>query len=152
MTPLRALDLPPLWLVLFIALAWFQARLVPLGLSLDVAVVQLLAGLLVGAGILLTVLAAIEFRKHRTTIVPHREADRLVQSGIFKRSRNPIYLGDVLILTGAILWMDAVLSLVLVPLFAWVLERRFILPEEDRLRHKFRADWGRYAARVRRWL
>ena len=97
-------------------------------------------------------LAAAEMRRQRTTIIPHREADRLVQSGIFRRSRNPIYLGDVLLLAGVILWMDAVLGLVLVPVLAWVLERRFIIPEEDRLRRKFRADFARYCEKARRWL
>jgi len=76
----------------------------------------------------------------------------LVQSGIFSRTRNPIYLGDLLILAGITLYLDAVLALVLVPVLARVLERRFILPEEDRLRRKFRADFARYCQKTRRWI
>jgi len=45
-----------------------------------------------------------------------------------------------------------VLSLVLVPLLLWVLERRFVIPEENRLRRTFRADFARYAHKVRRWI
>ena len=101
---------------------------------------------------MLIVLAATEFRRHRTTIVPHREAERLIRSGIFTRSRNPIYLGDSLILAGLILRWDAVLALPLVPVFVWIIEKRFILPEEDRLRRKFRMDYAQYCEKTRRWV
>lgn len=133
-------------------LAWVQARALPLGLSLDGAVTGLLSGLLIGAGIVLALMAVVEFRRHRTTVIPHEMPSAMVQSGIYKRSRNPIYLGDVLILAGLILRFDAVLSLVLIPIFVWVLERRFILPEEDRLRRTFRADFARYERQTRRWV
>jgi|Transcript_21128 protein-S-isoprenylcysteine O-methyltransferase Ste14 len=91
-------------------------------------------------------------RRQKTTVHPHGEPSHLVQSGIFKRSRNPIYLGDCLLLLGLILRFDAVLSLALLPLFVWVLERRFIIPEERKLRRQFRADWARYEQKTRRWL
>lgn len=107
---------------------------------------------MIGAGLLLLVLAAMEMRRKRTTIIPHREADALVDTGVFSRSRNPIYLGDALILTGAILWMDAVLALVLVPLFIWIIERRFILPEEQALRRKFHTGFAKYCQKTRRWI
>lgn len=149
---MRQLDLPPVWLVCFAALAWVQARLMPLRLDFGGTWADLLGGLCVGAGLLLMVLAVVEMRRHRTTVIPHRDADALVQRGIFSRSRNPIYLGDVLILTGLILRFDAVLSLPLIPIFVWVLERRFIIPEENRLRRKFRADFARYERKTRRWL
>ena len=100
----------------------------------------------------LVLMAIVEFRRHRTTVIPHETPTSLVQSGIFKRSRNPIYLGDILILTGLVLRFDAVLSLVLIPVFVWLLERRFILPEEDRLRKTFRADFARYERSTRRWI
>ncbi|MEP2532796.1 isoprenylcysteine carboxylmethyltransferase family protein [Shimia sp.] len=149
---LRWLDIPPVWLAAFLALSWSQARFLSFGLSLETGVTDLVAGLLIGAGLILIVLAASEMRRQKTTIIPHLEADRLVQSGIFSKSRNPIYLGDALILTGFILYWDAVLALVLVPTFVWVIERRFVISEEDRLRRKFRADFARYEQKVRRWM
>ena len=97
-------------------------------------------------------LAAMEMRKQRTTIVPHKEADSLVTSGIFKRTRNPIYLGDAAILAGLALRWDAVLALVLVPIFIWIIEKRFIIPEENMLRRKFRADFAHYEQKSRRWV
>jgi len=146
------IDLPPVWLLLFLALAWTQAVFYPLGLSFGGAVADLLGGLLVGGGVVLMLLAAYEMRRQHTTMVPHRNADHLVQSGIFSRTRNPIYLGDTLVLAGLILKWDAVLSLPLVPIFLWWIERHFIIPEEDRLRRKFRADFARYCQKTRRWI
>lgn len=123
-----------------------------MGLSLGETWAGLLGGLLVGGGILLVVMAALEFRRHKTSIVPHETPERLIQSGIFRRSRNPIYLGDTLILGGLILRWDAVLALPLIPIFVWVIEKRFIIPEEDRMRRKFRMDFARYCEKTRRWL
>ena len=149
---MKWLDLPPVWLGAFAAVAWAQARYLPMGLSLAHPVTSLAAGLLVGGGIVLILLAAMEFRRHKTTIIPHETPARLIQSGIFKRSRNPIYLADVLILAGLVLWWDAVLSLVLVPILFTVLEKRFVIPEEDRLRRQFRADFARSCQKTRRWM
>ncbi len=148
----RPFDLPPVWLVVALALAWIQARHFPMGLTFGPVWADLLGGLLVGGGVLLMVLAVTEMRRHQTTIHPHHDSERLVQSGIFKRSRNPIYLGDVMILAGFILYWDAVLALPLVPLFLWMLEKRFVIPEENRLRKKFRMDFARYCEKVRRWM
>ncbi|GAB5436505.1 methyltransferase family protein [Falsiruegeria mediterranea] len=149
---LRLLDLPPVWLLGFAALAWVQAQVLPMGMSLEGPLTDLLSGILIGAGLLLMMLAVTELRRHKTTLWPHETAQSLVQTGIFKRTRNPIYLGDVLILAGLILRFDAVLALPLVPIFVWLLERRFVIPEENRLRRTFRADFARYQGKTRRWV
>lgn len=146
------IDMPPVWLVSFIVLAKLQSEHLPYGLSFGGPWADLAAGLLIGGGLILLALAMIEMRKQRTTVIPHNEAAKLVTGGIFRRSRNPIYLGDVLILAGFILRFDAVLSLPLLPLFVWIIERRFIVPEENGLRRKFRADFARYCQKTRRWV
>lgn len=151
-TRLKWIDIPPVWLLAALGAAYGIAQRRPLGLSLDHPVTQFLAAVLIGAGLIMMLLAVSEMRRQKTTVIPHLEADRLVQSGIFKRSRNPIYLGDVLVLAGFILRWDAVLALVLVPVLFWVLETRFVIPEEDRLRRKFRQDFHRYTEKTRRWL
>jgi protein-S-isoprenylcysteine O-methyltransferase Ste14 len=79
-------------------------------------------------------------------------ARHLVTCGPFRFSRNPIYLGDALILAGLALRWDAPVALLLVPLFMATITQRFIVPEEDRLRRKFRADFARYCEKTRRWL
>ena len=149
---MKWLDTPPVWLLGCLVLAWLQAEHLSYGLSFGGVWADFVGGLLVGGGIVLIGLAAIEFRKARTTIIPHLEAERLITSGIFKRSRNPIYVADVLILTGCILRWDAVLALPLIPVFVWIIETRIIINEENMLRRKFRADFARYCQQTRRWL
>ncbi|WP_353472416.1 isoprenylcysteine carboxylmethyltransferase family protein [Salipiger sp. H15] len=145
-------DLPPVWLLACLCLARAQKASLPLGLGFGPVWADLLGGLLVGGGVLIAALALLEMRRARTTFMPHAEPDRLVTSGVFRLSRNPIYLGDVMILAGFIFYWDAVLSLVLLPIFVWLLEKRFIEPEEARLRRKFVAAFRNYETQTRRWL
>lgn len=149
---MKWLDMPPVWLAGFVALALVQSTYFTFGLGFGGAWAGFAAGLLIGGGIILALMAFVEFRRHKTTIIPHQTPERLIQSGIFSKSRNPIYLGDVLILAGLILRWDAVPSLALVPIFVWVLEKRFIIPEENRMRRTFRMDFARYEGKVRRWV
>jgi len=146
---MKWIDLPPVWLALFVGLGWAQATWWPVG-SFGRAG-DWLGGALVVAGLGLAVAAALEFRRARTTIMPHEEPSAIVTSGIYGFSRNPIYLGDALILTGLGLRWDSVLALVLVPVFVAVITARFIAPEEGRLRARFGAEFEAWAARVRRW-
>ena len=146
------IDMPPVWLAGFLVIAWVQAVYLPLGLDFGATWADLLGGLLIGGGIVLIVMAAMEFRRYRTTIVPHETPERLIQTGIFRRTRNPIYLGDALILAGLILRWDAVLALPLVPVFVWIIEIRFIIPEENRMRRIFRMEFARYCEKTRRWV
>ncbi|WP_297338740.1 isoprenylcysteine carboxylmethyltransferase family protein [Pseudophaeobacter sp.] len=149
---MKWIDLPPVWLAGCIALAWAQAQYLPLGLGFGPVWADLLGGLLVGGGLVLMALAVTEMRRQKTTLMPHETPSRLVQSGIFTRSRNPIYLGDVMVLAGLILYFDAVLALPLIPVLTWILEKRFIIGEENRMRRTFRSDWARYEQKVRRWV
>lgn len=144
-------DYPPAWLAAFALIAFLQARLVPLGPP-PPAWAMALGLALVAAGLALMVAAAIEFARHRTTIVPHRAPAALVTSGIYRLSRNPIYLGDLAVLAGLVVIWGAWPSLVLVPLLARVLAVRFIIPEEARLAGAFPAAFSAWSARVRRWL
>lgn len=146
----RALDLPPVWLVLFVALGWAQGRWLPVG----VAGLQWrgIGAVMVGLGLVLTVVAAIQFAGHKTSIIPGQTPEAMITGGVYQLSRNPIYLADALILAGACLWMAAVVGVVLVPLFMWLIQKRFILAEEQRLRAAFGSDFDRYSAEVRRWL
>ena len=149
---MKWIDIPPVWLLLAVVATWWIAQLQPMAWSIGGPATDLLGGLLVGGGIVLILLAAVEMRKQRTTIIPHKEADHLVTSGIFKRSRNPIYLGDALILAGLALRWEAPVALILVPLFMGTITARFIVPEENSLRRKFRADFARYMQNTRRWI
>lgn len=143
---LKWVDIPPVWLLATLGVAWIQGQGVSAGLLPLVGTVLLLAGLV------LMVAAVVQMVIARTTPVPHMQPQRLVATGVFGVSRNPIYLGDLLVLAGCCLRWDAWLSLILVPVLGWVLTRRFILPEEARLRQAFGAGFDAYAAKTRRWI
>jgi protein-S-isoprenylcysteine O-methyltransferase Ste14 len=149
---MKWIDLPPVWLLACLVVTWWLGQVQPFALSLAHPVAQFAGGVLVGGGLILMILAAVQMRRQQTTIIPHMEAHALVTTGVFAHSRNPIYLGDALVLTGLALRWDAPLALILVPVFIWIIERRFIVPEEDRLRRKFRADFARYCEKTRRWV
>lgn len=147
------LDYPPVWLFAGIALAWVAARIGPAPLDgAPAAVLEGASWVLIGTGLALMVLAAVAFRRRRTTIIPHRTPDALVTGGVFRVSRNPIYLADVLILAGVVLGWQAWLALPLIPALARVLQRRFIEPEEARLRAAFGSEADAWFARTRRWI
>jgi protein-S-isoprenylcysteine O-methyltransferase Ste14 len=143
------LDSPPVWLMFFIVLAWAQSRFLP---ALDTGTAGFRVGwTLILAGIGLMAAAIREFRRHRTTIVPRNLPTAMITGGVYRFSRNPIYLADAVILTGTCFILDLG-SLVLVPLFAGVILWRFILGEEAGLRATFGEAFTAYAGRVRRWL
>lgn len=148
---LKWIDLPPVWLGVFVSLTWVQSRNLPLNIF-GGPWADLAGGVLVGGGLLLIGLAVVEMRRARTTVIPHLEPAALVQTGIFRRTRNPIYLGDSLILTGLIFRWDAWPSLALVPLFIWLITDRFILVEEMRLRDHFGPEFEGYEQRTPRWI
>lgn len=144
------LDLPPVWLVAFGAAIWAWAKLTPFAPMQRPGVTE--GGVaLIAVALILMVWAAVEFRRHRTTLIPGEEPSALVTGGPYRFSRNPIYLADALILVGWCLTQGALIPMVLVPVFMWVIERRFILPEEDRLRAAFGEGFTEWASRVRRW-
>lgn len=149
---MRRLDLPPIWLLVHGLLAWIIARLDPWGLSLDGAWAELAAGLLIGGGLLLILVAVAQMRQHRTAVMPRREASTLLSTGVFRRSRNPIYLGMALILLGWVLRLGEPLALPLLPLFVRLIERRFVAGEEAALARGFGPAWDRYRQATRRWL
>lgn len=104
---------------------------------------------LAGGGLM--AVAVVQMGLARTTVVPRRAPNALVTTGIFALSRNPIYLGDALVLAGACLWFEAIPALPLVVLFMAVIQRRFIRGEEAVLRAHFGAEFDAWAAHTRRW-
>jgi protein-S-isoprenylcysteine O-methyltransferase Ste14 len=143
---MKFLDLPPIWLAGALFLTWLSPWMLPWGPAFWPGI--LLLALAVGLA-----LAAIrEFARARTTLIPHLEPAALITGGIFRWTRNPIYLADVLILVGLALIWGKLAGLVLVPVLVVLLERRFIRGEERRLSAAFGTAFDTYAARTRRWL
>jgi protein-S-isoprenylcysteine O-methyltransferase Ste14 len=144
---------PPVLALLLALLMWlassFTSRLeVPLGLRVGVALGLALVGLGFSAG------GVIAFRRVRTTINPHKPtaASSLVSGGVYRITRNPMYLGLLLLLLAWAVFLSNPLALLLVPAFVLYITRFQIDPEERALSSLFGGEYAAYRERVRRWL
>lgn len=107
-----------------------------------------------GIGILVAISGVVAFRRARTTVNPMRPdgASSLVASGIYRWTRNPMYLGMLLVLVGWAAYLARPWALLLLPAFVLYMNRFQIGPEERVLEGIFGAEFEAYRSRVRRWL
>ncbi len=142
---------PPFVALFYIVVAMVLQRFVPIPLEVPAA------GRYVGLGMtfigfLLGVGAFIEFRKARTTLDPHGSVRALVTGGIYRFTRNPIYLGFLLMVIGLPLNSGIYWGIVAAPFFGTTMSRLVIEKEEAYLEKKFKEQYAGYRSRVRRWL
>ncbi len=119
----------------------------PLGTALRV-----LGAGLVAAAITIDVLAVLAFRRHRTTILPNRGADSLITNGIYGWSRNPIYLGNLMLVAGAGLFFGIWALVIAAPVALVATQKLAVEREEHHLASRFGNDWQDYRRRTARWL
>lgn len=103
-------------------------------------------------GIVMNLIADGAFHKAGTTVKPFQESTTLITDGVFGASRNPMYLGFVLVLMGIAALMGSLTPWFIIPLFAALMDRIFITVEERMLEARFGQAWSAYKARVRRWI
>jgi protein-S-isoprenylcysteine O-methyltransferase Ste14 len=148
------LKIPPVLLFsFFVAAAYGLSRAVPaLGWPLPGARVAAAALAFSGAGIAFAGVA--EFRKARTTVNPHRpdNSSAVVSGGVYRWTRNPMYLGLLLLLTAWGLYLSHATTALLLPAFVAWMNRFQIEPEERILTKKFGPAFTDYMTCVRRWL
>ena len=144
-------DWPPVWLVIFMVVAWVQT-LVWNPLAYQSVLTNWIGLIAIAFGIALMVVSFVMFLRHKTSVVPKRTPKSIVMIGPYKYSRNPIYVADAIILIGYVLTLGSVLSFLLVPVFAWVIRVRFIDGEEARIRVEFGAAYDDYCEKTRRWI
>jgi len=115
---------------------------------------RLVAEMIFGLAVLSGVLALWEFFKASTTIDPHsaEKVRTLVRSGIYRFSRNPMYLALVLVLLAAAFYMGNIATLVVLPFFIWYMQYFQVKPEEKALTEKFGKQYREYRNNVRRWI
>ena len=114
--------------------------------------IHTVGGLLLGFGAVLAVAGIGVLHRRRTTVIPFGQPARLVASGPFRLSRNPIYLALTIGSAGAALLLARAWPLVLLPAPVAVMHRIVIPFEERRLRATFGAAYDAYCGRVRRWI
>lgn len=107
---------------------------------------------LLGIGLSLFAWTLWTFYRHRTTVNPYGSATSLCTDGPFRFSRNPIYLGDWLIVVGISLLLNTLWPLAFAP-FIWAIVRYGVIRhEETYLETKFGEAYRDYKSRVRRWI
>lgn len=156
---------PPLIYLGFLLLGWGLAELgarpeaiasrlgwLATGFGLDMPVRRGVALTLIVAGLVLDGAAAGLFRRRGTAVEPWKPSTALVQDGLYRFSRNPIYVGFAITYAGFAIAMDSAVALfLLLPCLAVV--DQFVIQREERyLTAKFGADYDAYRGKVRRWL
>lgn len=141
---------PALWFVALAGMVLLHLVL-PLGRWLSPPWTWL--GLLpLGVGIGLVLGVALLFSRRGTTIKPFEESSVLLTEGPYRYTRNPIYVGMVLVLTGVALLLGTRTPALMIPLFMWMITNQFIVAEEVMLEERFGEAYTEYRRRVRRWI
>jgi protein-S-isoprenylcysteine O-methyltransferase Ste14 len=148
------LKIPPLFVWVVFAAAMLGVTYVAPGLSFVLAGSSAIALAVTVLGVALAFAGVIAFRHHRTTVNPltPNASSSVVSSGVYRLTRNPMYLGFLLALAGWAVYLSNAGAAVLVGIFAAYLTQYQIKPEERALLAKFGAEFAGYMSRVRRWL
>lgn len=153
---MRSLELkiPPVALAALIAVAMRGVSVVTAPLALPFLARKVIASVFVSVGASIGIAGIVSFRRAKTTVNPTKpdSSSTLVRSGVYSVTRNPMYLGIVLILVGWAAWLSNVLSLSGAFAFVVYMNRFQIVPEEKALSDLFGTAFTSYKTRVRRWL
>ena len=149
-----ALKIPPLLLLVIVALLmWCVGYLLPTAPMLQAPWLALwLSAALIGAAFSLA--GVLAFRRANTTVDPRTPAASatLVSGGVYRITRNPMYVGFGFFLLAWAVAINALSGLALLPFFILYMNRYQIVPEERMLENLFGDEYRAYKARVRRWL
>lgn len=141
---------PPVVAMFYIIVAIMLGVFIPL-VDLSTMIRNIGFGFVV-VGFLFGLAAFIEFRKAKTTILPHGSVSNIISSGIFRFTRNPIYLGFLFMVIGFPLNYGSIWGIIAAPFFVTTMNRLVIEKEEAYLEKKFKEEYTNFKSRVRRWL
>jgi protein-S-isoprenylcysteine O-methyltransferase Ste14 len=148
------LKVPPLVVMAVIAgLMWLAARAAPaMGLAFPARPAIALGLAATGVGV--AVAGVVSFRLAKTTVNPLKPgtASSLVVAGIYRVTRNPMYLGALIVLIGWAVFLANALAFVVAATFVLYLNRFQIIPEEKALMTRFGPEFAAYCGKVRRWI
>lgn len=142
---------PPILALGFIVLGILLGRFLPIPLPL-IALFRLLGLPIVLIGLLIGLYGFFEILRANTTLNPHGSVTTIVTSGIYRFTRNPMYLGFLMMVIGFPLSYASLWGLILAPFFILTMNRLVIEKEEAYLEKKFGEAYTSFKSRVRRWL
>lgn len=142
---------PPLVFVLVIAFAHLLNKVLPMGFA-DKVLLKAFGALIMAAGFILLAIAMLQFHRAKTHIEPWKPSTAIIDSGLFSRSRNPVYLCFCLVTIGlGFYWNNFWILLSFIPAL-YIVFKIAVEPEEVYLEKKFGSVYRDYQKRVRRWL
>lgn len=144
----------PVVLVILFALIMIAIDVLGLGYKAEYPWLILLSAVFLITGFLILAIGGYMFRKAKTTVNPMypERATRLVTSGIFAFSRNPMYIGFLMWLIACMIYIGNITNILLLPLYIYLANKFYILPEEKALETIFGNEFREYKSKVRRWL
>jgi protein-S-isoprenylcysteine O-methyltransferase Ste14 len=153
---MRSLELkipPPAVALITGLLMWLVSRATP-ALGFVFPARNVFAICFAAIGVLTAISGALTFRRAHTTLNPMKpeSSSALVNWGVYKLTRNPMYLGLLLVLTGWAIFLSNPPGFLFLPAFVLYINRFQIAPEERVLTSLFGQDFVAYQSRVRRWL
>lgn len=148
------LKIPPLLVLFIMAGAMLGVTYAAPALSFLVPGRTVVAFALAALGMGSAIAGVIAFRHRHTTVNPltPSASSAIVTGGIYRMSRNPMYLGFLLVLAGWVVCLSNAGAALLLPAFVAYLTRYQIEPEERALLAKFGSQYAEYMSRVRRWV
>ncbi|MDA0147470.1 methyltransferase family protein [Vibrio sp. LaRot3] len=146
--------IPPVALFLILALAMVKLDHMLMGFEVSLPLPMVIFALVVVIATVIGLAGVFEFRKAKTTVNPVKveQASSVVDSGIFSYTRNPMYLGLVMVLFGLAYWQQNIVCFVMPLVFIFYMNKFQIEPEERALEMLFGAEYLDYKQRVRRWI
>ncbi len=144
---------PPVQLVIMALAMWGVSKIIPLA-NFYAPVQMKLSTVIIGIGIIIEIIAIATFFHSKTTVNPMKpqNVSKLVITGIYQYSRNPMYLSIAIILAGWALRLGNPVNSLLWVGFLWLITVLQIKPEEEVLQEKFGTEYADYCQRVRRWI
>ena len=142
---------PPLVALTFGFLINYTKNIFP---KIEIKNENFFGSIMIISGFIIILSAIILFKKYKTTITPLNpsNATKLITGGIYKFSRNPMYLGLLLVLFGFSIILNPIGGLFLIPLFILYLNLFQIIPEENAMVDLFKDEFLEYKENVRRWI
>ncbi len=146
---------PPIVAIVTAFLMWVISKLIPVGLfDLPMGLQVWVSVFFAFTGITLMLTGVFAFRKSKTTLNPFEpeQASSLILTGIYQKTRNPMYLGMLLILFGWAIFLGNAAAFLVLPVFIIFMNKFQILPEEKALQKLFGQEFSDYLLNVRRWI
>ena len=149
--PLLRKIIPPVYFFAALLLMAVLAHLMPIAHLIYVPV-RLCGGVIILTGLAITTAGAWTFNRADTPIRPFEQATTLVITGVYRYSRNPMYLGMLIMLVGTWIALGKLSPVFVIPIFFFVLLEGFVKPEEEFMEKIFGDKYLDYKSSVRRWF